>query len=192
MKKLHLGAGDHPLPGWINTDIAHGHGNHFLDATKKFPFDDNEIDRIFSEHMIEHLPLEGGLNMISECYRILVPGGRVRISTPDLVFLCRLVTEPTIAKDKYIEWSCRCFCKGLPICAETVVNNFVRAWGHQFIWSSEMLTEEMERVGFCSFDWLEVSRSSYPEFTNLENISRMPPGFLQLETMTIEGMKPDA
>ena len=57
MIKLHLGCGRNLLDGWINTDfnIAKFRGSDFLDVTEKFPYDDNSVDYIFSEHMIEHI-----------------------------------------------------------------------------------------------------------------------------------------
>ena len=59
--KLHLGCGKNMLPGWINTDFPPKKENILeLDATKKFPFEDNSIDYVFSEHMIEHISFEDG------------------------------------------------------------------------------------------------------------------------------------
>ncbi len=143
MKKLNIGCGDHPLEGWQNGDIALPIGAGYLDATKRFPFRDGEIDRIFSEHMIEHVPFAGGKAMLAECYRVLAPGGRIRISTPSLEFLHGLMWQPIEETERYVKWACRVFSPGAPVRAETVINNFVRAWGHQFIWSLYMLTDQM-------------------------------------------------
>ena len=89
-----------------------------------------------------------------------------------------------------MKWACAAFSPGLPVCAETVINNFVRAWGHQFIWSRDMLASEMHRIGFRQFCWPRIAESAVPEFVGLENAARMPEGFLQLETMTVEAEKP--
>ena len=191
MRKLHIGCGDHPIDGWENTDIAPcGAGIRYLDATEPFGIADASIDRIYSEHMIEHVPLAGGLAMLGECYRVLRLGGRIRISTPGLEFLIDLVRRPNLASDAYVKWACAAFSPGLPVCAETVINNFVRAWGHQFIWSRDTLASEMHRIGFRQFCWPRIAESTVPEFVGLENAARMPEGFLQLETMTVEAEKP--
>ena len=90
-KKLHLGCGQNAIPGWLNTDyyprrqdILH------LDATKPFPLPAESFDYVFSEHMIEHITYHDGLTMLKESRRVLKPGGRIRISTPDLKFLIEL------------------------------------------------------------------------------------------------------
>src|SRR5215469_1479512 len=83
MPKLHIGCGDHPIEGWINTDLnpcMMGVGP--MDATKTFPFVDNFFTHIFSEHMIEHITKEEGEFMLRECFRVLKPGGKIRISCP--------------------------------------------------------------------------------------------------------------
>jgi predicted SAM-dependent methyltransferase len=189
--KLNIGSGDHPLgPDWINADLMPHAGGLYMDATKRFPFRDGEIDRIFSEHMIEHVPLAGGLAMLGECYRVLRPGGRIRISTPSLEFLFGLWQRPTEETERYVKWACRIFSPAAPVCAETVINNFVRAWGHQFIWSREMLVIAMTDIGFRAVASPKIGESEDPEFVGLENASRMPEGYLQLETMTIEAEKP--
>ncbi len=194
MKKLNIGCGPNPLEGWLNCDIAPCMaGIRPLDATQPFPWIDDSFDRIFSEHMIEHVPFAGGVAMLRECYRVLTPGGRIRISTPSLEFLFGLLEHPTEETDRYVAWSCNLFKLGEPPCAEYVINYFVRAWGHQFIWSQDLLEEEMNNVGFdtyCPKHYIKIGESDDSEFVGLENATRMPPGFLQLETMTIEAEKP--
>jgi len=81
--RLQIGAGSNVLAGWLNTDYFPDRADFIhLDATGRFPFDDSSLDLIFSEHVIEHVPLDGGVNMIAESFRVLKPGGRLRISTP--------------------------------------------------------------------------------------------------------------
>jgi predicted SAM-dependent methyltransferase len=191
VNKVQIGCGDHPLPGFLNCDIAPCRPDIiYLDATERFPFKDGEIDRIFSEHMIEHVPLAGGVVMLAECYRVLAPGGRIRISTPSLEFLFGLKLAPTEETKLYVEWACRDFSPGVPRGPETVINNFVRAWGHQFIWSRDLLAAEINRAGFREGRFWPVGESDDSELRNLENVDRMPRSFLQLETMTIEAEKP--
>ena len=84
LKKPQLGTSNNVLEGWLNTDIDLYHDPVvYLDATKRFPFDDNTFDYIASEHMIEHVEYEAAQVMLQECFRVLKPGGRVRIATPD-------------------------------------------------------------------------------------------------------------
>jgi predicted SAM-dependent methyltransferase len=189
VKKLNIGSADHLLDGWINCDINPRPGVMQFDAALPFPFDDNSFDRVFSEHMIEHVDYQGGARMLGECFRVLRPGGRIRISTPSLEFLIALIERPTALSRAYVEWVCPVILPGQPVVPETVVNNFVRAWGHQYIYSQRMLTGALLRAGFDHCWLYPIGESDDPEFVGLENIGRMPREFLQLETMTIEAEK---
>src|SRR4051812_40618920 len=88
--KLQIGCGGNYLEGWFNTDLSPNAHRTGLNATRRFPFADNTFDYILSEHMIEHVPYDMGRVILSECHRVLKPGGTLRIVTPDLKFLIGL------------------------------------------------------------------------------------------------------
>ncbi len=93
VRKLQLGTGTNILDGWFNTDISPRAGVFFLDSTKPFPFVDATFHYIFSEHHIEHLSYAQGFFTLQECYRVLLPGGKIRIATLNLEVLLNLYTE---------------------------------------------------------------------------------------------------
>lgn len=81
------------MAGWPEEQIAHSKAITegrilFLqwDLRKGFPmYPDNSIDAIYGGQMIEHLnPLHEVPQFLAECYRMLKPGGRIRLTTPDL------------------------------------------------------------------------------------------------------------
>ncbi len=89
--KLHLGCGLHRLDGWLNTDLSPRAPDVMrLDAARAFPFPDGAFRRVYSEHMIHHMPFRSAETALSESFRVLVPGGKIRVSTPDLAFLVDL------------------------------------------------------------------------------------------------------
>lgn len=47
------------------------------------PISDNFAEAVYSSHTIEHVSDEAVLNMLRESYRILKPGGVIRLTTPD-------------------------------------------------------------------------------------------------------------
>lgn len=51
--------------------------------TERFPFNDQMFDVVFSKSLIEHL--FNPENFMRECYRVLKPGGRIIIMTPDWI-----------------------------------------------------------------------------------------------------------
>ena len=189
--KLQLGFGLNYLDGWFNTGISLQellYGT-YLDAGQPFPFPDASVNYVFSEHLFEHLTYQQGLNMLKECYRILKPGGVIRIATPDLRFLLGLYQDPEkpLHKD-YIAFTTRN--GGLPATPVYAVNRFHTAWGHKIIYDKETLTEFLEQVGFKDVCVCEVGKSNHPDLTGLEGHLRIIPAeFNQLETMVLEATK---
>ena len=78
---LVIGGGQTSYEGWISTD------RDFLDVTKPSQwaalFRPESIDRILSEHMLEHLSEDQAKITLRECHRYLKPGGLLRLAVPD-------------------------------------------------------------------------------------------------------------
>lgn len=81
--RLHLGSGHTRLPGWVNIDLIGYKCDLTWDLGRPLPFAPGAADAVFSEHVLEHLPLLLGLTLMSETHRVLRPGGVVRIGVPD-------------------------------------------------------------------------------------------------------------
>lgn len=54
------------------------------DIVSGIPFGENTIPAIYSSHFLEHLFQEDAAALIRECYRVMRPGGIVRICVPSL------------------------------------------------------------------------------------------------------------
>ena len=100
--------------------------------------------------MIEHLEHPSAVSMLHECFRFPKPGGRICISTPDLrVIIGLLSAERTARQNHYIDWAAEKFLPEVDHCKEVfVINNFFRAWGHQFLYDRDVLKVTMTRIGF--------------------------------------------
>ncbi len=191
-RKLHLGCGPHRLSGWLNTDLNPFRSLVLIDASRRLPFDPGTFDCIFTEHLIEHLELRKGMQLLRECYRVLKPGGRIRIATPDLEFLIHLEGEKSELKKRYIEDGMRRtfpYLKGL--FKGAVINHFFRAWGHQFIYDEPVLAYALSESGFKNTVRCEIGRSLDPNLKNLESHGKkIGEEFNRLETMVLEAVKP--
>ncbi len=190
--KLQIGAGLNVKSDWLNGDIDPvGPGVVYLDASKRFPLPDNSFHYAFSEHMIEHVPYQAGRNMLAECYRVLAPGGRIRICTPDLAnFLKLFRSDRSQVENDYLAWATREFC---PLADAVdpvfVLNNYVRDWGHQFIYDQATLARALGHAGFSAVTTHRLGESGDAALRGLECIDRMPAGFLALESMVLEAVK---
>ena len=193
---LTLGAGHHPPTGWLASDLdpRMAPGVIHLDATARFPFSDATFDRIHSEHMIEHVPLAGGRTMLAECRRVLRPGGRLRIATPDLARLAGLVAQPTLSPEAeaYVRWIAASFAAGgLDPRPVDVLNHAVRAWGHVFLYDEATLREELARAGLGEVRRQPMNESDDPALRGLETHARTVGGeaFVAWETMVLEATR---
>jgi predicted SAM-dependent methyltransferase len=191
IKALHIGCQSHVIAGWLNVDITPKLKDIVLmDAVQTFPFRENTFHYVFTEHMIEHVSLKDGINLINESFRVLKPGGRLRISTPDLAFLCRLVDDnENVLHKKYIAFSQRYFESNSLLTAGTVVNNFFTDWGHKYIYDRYTLNQIMMSAGFKT-SFHNVMESDDPVLRNLEQHGcEITDEFNRLESMVIEGIK---
>jgi SAM-dependent methyltransferase len=99
--KLNLGAG----PNWQRE------GWHKLDHNILFPFrlphqawdlpwEDETIEVVFASHVFEHISHYWIEKTLSEINRVMIPGGILRILTPDLEVLCRAYLNRDMEKLK--------------------------------------------------------------------------------------------
>jgi predicted SAM-dependent methyltransferase len=184
VRKLQLGAGEHPRPDWLNTDLHdYGRGDElvYLDVRKPFPLPDASLDFVYSEHMIEHLTYAEGQHCLRESLRVLKPGGRIRIATPSLERLAALYDGGEIG-ERYVTWAVETLEPEVGAAlAGVVINNFFRSWGHRFVYDSETLTYALSEAGF-----VEIEEAPLGE---LERHLADRPEFNQLETFVLEAQR---
>lgn len=56
----------------------------YADATRHLPLGDGSVEVLYSSHMIEHLDRDGADRFLREAFRVLMPGGVIRLAVPDL------------------------------------------------------------------------------------------------------------
>lgn len=195
LRCLQIGAGPTRVTGWLCTDLRpRQRGAVYLDATQPFPIPGASFDFVDSEHMIEHISFAEGLAMLRECHRILKPGGRVRIATPDLGRLLRTYGgENEGIAQRYLEWIARSFLSGPEHATPVfVINNAFRNWGHQFLYDEETLRGALLAAGFADVRRYAPGESGNQVFRDLErhghNIGDEE--INQFETMVLEAERP--
>lgn len=191
--KLHVGAGHNHLEGWLNTDRDPSDGAVHLDAARRFPFAEATFHYVFCEHLIEHLPYPSALMMLRQSHRVLVPGGRIRVATPDLRALMSLVDgHGDDAGRRYAAWLRRSY---FPDAhgpdAAFAVNQVMRAWGHQFIYDELTLRAALEAAGFVDAERRDLHASTEPALRGLEGhgIDDGHEEFTRFETLIVEAVR---
>lgn len=137
---------DHPLWGrciWFTLNIDHHKEPDIVgDAINLSNIRSASVHGIYSSHTIEHLPPDVSLQMFTEWFRILRPGGRVEIRCPD------------------IEWAWKEYFAGrLPEELLTELMLGIRVGpheNHRNMWWASKLTSELSACGFDG-----VSRIDY-------------------------------
>lgn len=174
---LQVGCRESLHDGCLNTDIVHltneageqtdagglfsvGGAYYFEhDATAPFPLPDDFLQFVFSEHFIEHISQEEACQWLSEMYRVLRPGGLIRLSTPDLGIYCRGYVDPDKAfLNAHHEVLQQLSDKPVPKRPAPLINQIFYLFGHRFIYDFEELQWMLQGAGFnqssiqnCSF-----------------------------------------
>jgi len=186
--KLQLGCGPFKLKGWLNTELFGSKDLVSLNLLKKFPIRSNSFDFVYSEHTIEHFSFDKAEHIMKESYRVLKKGGVVRVATPNLLFLFCLYNKDQINKD-YLDWTTKEFNLEAKM-PSFAINNFVRSWGHEFIYDYQSLSYLLKKAGFKNIKRYSPGDSEYNELKNVEHHWKsFSEQFNNLETITLEGEK---
>jgi len=65
-------------------NFARNSNIRWADAAKHIPQEDNSVEVLYSSHMLEHLDRDEVVSFFKEARRVLMPGGIIRLSVPDL------------------------------------------------------------------------------------------------------------
>jgi|GEM_PF-404064 len=165
IRLLNIGSGNRKLPGFINIDLEDG-ADIVCDVTNGLPFDDASVDGIYSEHFIEHISQADAMRFFRECRRILKPGGRLRLATPDLDFIVNRYSEEDWRKNSemvqrlgwnWVENTCE------------QLNLTMRSWGHQWLYNEREMRRLAEIAGLDFDGRRGYGQSPETFFRNLEH-----------------------
>lgn len=193
--RVMIGAGPTARPGWIATDLTPTRADViYLDAGEPFPFDTDSVDRIHTEHMIEHVDFATGQNMLSECARVLKPGGRIRILTPDYETMIRLAIGPLDDEaQRHIHDANQRNGMAADQCDEAiyVVNRMFSGHGHRFLYSEDLLTRCLEAAGLAEVTRHPAGVSDDPEFADIDDHgNQIGDDWNRYHTLAVEAVKP--
>jgi predicted SAM-dependent methyltransferase len=169
LRKLHLGASDKILAGWLNSDLEPGLSECiFLDATKRFPFTDDSFDYVFCEHFVEHLNPEGATVCFREVFRCLRQGGVFRVATPNLQKYVNLFKDTVRSEEKDFLSRFGKFFKLGNVSPCVALNHIFYNWGHCFLYTQDELFGALKRAGFEHVISASVGESRHDALRGIE------------------------
>lgn len=84
--KVNLACGDVFIDSddWINFDFAPASSSVIkANLLDKLPLPDDGASLVYASHFFEHIPRDAIAGFLRECFRILAPGGSIRLVLPD-------------------------------------------------------------------------------------------------------------
>ena len=153
---IDLGAGQNYIKGWIHIDffriknpirIWFSKKNNIqkpdVEADLRYPLKcpDNEVDGVYSSHVIEHFNYNQAKFILSEVYRILKPDKYARIIVPDL----GKRVDFYINNDNTFSFNTGC----------EAISDLTQNHGHKSVWDESMLKQTLFSVGFKNVEKVE-------------------------------------
>ena len=197
--KISLGCGFWTEPGWTGLDndpaavkhaLAAGHQVVRGDVRLLLPWADGSAEYVHHEHLIEHLSRNEAVRLMAECFRVLRPGGVLRVATPSLEEHCRLYLAGQWQLDGIDRYNADLADPqpddGPPGTFKItggceVLNSLFYWWGHRWIYDAQYLSRRFRQAGFESI--LQCARGAARHLA-LCGMERRP------GSVIVEGTKP--
>jgi predicted SAM-dependent methyltransferase len=94
--RVNLGCGHLALDGYLNVDVRDLPGVDVIASVDRLPFERNELEEVFSAHLVEHFPQERlERELLPYWISLLRPGGLFRAVVPDIGAMITGYTEGT-------------------------------------------------------------------------------------------------
>lgn len=196
VERLHVGCGLCLLPGWLNVlyeprqeygRVVNMEGAQRLNYNllKEWPWPDNSVSNVAGAHFIEHLDLNQGLKFCKQAFRVLRPGGVIRLSCPDLETYARsyINGDQKFFADEQVRRACVFKEAQTPsqiFAAKAYDSGGAHKWFHDF----SSLKNVLERCGFVDVRRVTRLEGKTPDLEQLEVAGR------EIESLYIEAVKP--
>jgi ubiquinone/menaquinone biosynthesis C-methylase UbiE len=145
MIKLNLGCDNDIRDGWMNIDKFNIRPGVIQMDITKLDFPDNYADEICARDVLEHISWRETDNVLKEWYRVLKPGGKIYIQSPNLIGWALAIVHKKCSFQHAMEHI---------FAHQDNPGNF-----HYTGFSKEFLQTKMETIGFKNFEHLDETRT---------------------------------
>jgi len=154
------------------------------DATKGLAIQDASVDVVYSSHMLEHLDRNEAVRFLKEAFRLLRPGGIIRIAVPDIKKHVARYNETGDA-DALIEATHLCAPRPRSL-AQRLRLLFVGTRHHQWMYDGASLSSLLQRHGFMRAEEMPGGQTRIDDYQPLDLQERAS------ESVYVEAEKPIA
>lgn len=191
--RVNLGAGTTwSKEGWVALDKFHtGEGDNVVVGDllhRDLPriFDENSVEAIYSTHTFEHFTFAEANEILSDCFRVLKPGGAIRIVTPDLDIAAENFQKRN--KEWWLKNEIQWYKEGADLSELDISWNFLKTIGvqmnpkyplrtmrevirgyHYSAYNFAIMSKLFSNAGFKKIKKKSCGVSDYPFFEDMDN-----------------------
>jgi len=165
---VNVGCGPQVCEGFLNIDLFPARPDVLrYDCRRGLPLADSSAAAIKIEHFVEHLePREELPLVLSDCHRVLEPGGVLRIAVPDAEQYVRAYVSDSAAP--YAPLGMPTLPSDLPTRMD-VLNHVFHQWHeHRWGYDYETLANRLRRAGFSTVERSAFRRSRLPLLADVD------------------------
>ncbi|MEL7116503.1 MAG: methyltransferase domain-containing protein [Pseudomonadota bacterium] len=155
--KIHLGCGPKVFEGWFHVDaLSYDHVDHIGPVDELSFIPDNSAGLIYASHLLEHFGRKTYMAALTEWFRVLRPGGVLRLAVPDFDAVARLYVSGTLKRG--IE-----DVRGLVTGGQRDQYDF-----HGMIFDELSLSDALREVGFSDvsrWDWQTTEHAHVDDYS---------------------------
>jgi predicted SAM-dependent methyltransferase len=182
-KFLNIGCGDNHKKEFINIDYNWRPGiNLCWNINYSLPIKPDSMEGVFSEHCMEHLSYDEAQRALSDFFRVLKPGGVVRISVPDAELYLETYHKQKHGEEAQFPYERFAAERSLDT-PMMHVNGTFRFHGHQYAYDFETMAKQLQTAGFESIERMSFHKG------NLKELLIDEP-WRECESLYIEAKKP--
>jgi len=172
-----------------------------FDVTDGLPFTSASVENIYTSHFIEHINFTEGKEFIGECYRVLKPGGILRIICPDIdIWIDKLYNQDD---SKFFEgykkalnvdtWENELYREYDNITTPIeLFNSMIFNWGHRWMWNFKSIQDLLNFHGFERVRKLALGEGDLFQLSTIENsLGEHKVKLRDLESLYVEAVKPE-
>ena len=171
---INLGCGTNKLSGWLNHDAD-------VDVTQPLPWAENSAYYIFIEHCIEHVSCHQAIGFFEEAFRVLAPGGVLRVVVPSVEQIAAMGNQA------YFDFTKKFGGDGT---LKGALRAILFSHGHQMAWTASAMSTLLRYAGFEAVEQCQVGISRHSALRGVEGHGRViGDKFNKIESMCFEATK---